>query len=69
MTTQDTTTASENARRKDTSGDSRQEPSREEERGESSEPDAPTSSQENAGMNTILDGGLGTGVQTDADDE
>jgi hypothetical protein len=45
------------------------EPTREEERGESSEPDSPTSGVENAGMITILDGDVGTGVQEDADDE
>jgi hypothetical protein len=50
-------------------GDSTDEPTREEERGESSEPDAPTSGVENAGMSTILDGDVGTGVQTDIDDE
>lgn len=33
------------------------------------EPDAPTDIEENSGMNTILGGGLGTGVQTDAGDE
>jgi hypothetical protein len=49
--------------------DSRQEPTRDEEQGEASEPDAPTDGEENAGMSTILDGGLGTGVQTDADDQ
>ncbi|HUQ33625.1 MAG TPA: hypothetical protein VM095_16005 [Pyrinomonadaceae bacterium] len=53
----------------DGGGDSSNEPTREEERGESSEADAPTSGVENAGMSTILDGDLGTGVQTDADDE
>jgi hypothetical protein len=49
--------------------DSGQEPTRDEEEGEASEPDAPTDGEENAGMSTILDGGLGTGVQTDADDQ
>ncbi|HEY0386290.1 MAG TPA: hypothetical protein VGC64_09780 [Pyrinomonadaceae bacterium] len=29
------------------------------------EPDAPTSVVENSGMNTVLDGDLGTGVQED----
>jgi hypothetical protein len=46
-----------------------EEPTRDEERGEASEPDAPTGGEENEGMNTILDGGLGTGVQNDVDDE
>jgi hypothetical protein len=41
----------------------------EDERGDVAEADAPTSIQENAGMNTILSGGLGTGVQTDSSDE
>lgn len=49
--------------------DSRPEPTRDEEQGEASEPDAPTDAGENAGLSTILDGGLGTGVQHDADDE
>jgi hypothetical protein len=47
----------------------RPEPTRDEERGEASEPNAPTAGEENAGLSTILDGGLGTGVQTDADDQ
>ena len=51
------------------SGQREEEPTREEESGEASEPDAPTSGEENPGMSTILDGDLGTGVQTDADDE
>jgi hypothetical protein len=42
---------------------------RDEERGETSAPDAPTNGEENAGMSTVLDGSLGTGVQQDADDE
>jgi hypothetical protein len=49
--------------------DSQTEPTRNEERGDVSEPDAPTSGEENAGMSTVLDGSLGTGVQQDADDE
>ena len=48
---------------------SEEEPTREEEHGEASEPNAPTSGVENAGMSTILDGDVGTGVQTDASDE
>jgi hypothetical protein len=44
------------------------EPEREEERGEASEPDAPTAGEENPGMSTILGPGPGTGVQDDADD-
>lgn len=42
---------------------------REDERGDVAEPDAPTDVEENPGMNTILGGGTGTGVQTDAGDE
>jgi hypothetical protein len=49
--------------------ESKPEPTREEEQGEASEPNAPTGGEENAGLSTILDGGLGTGVQRDADDE
>lgn len=45
------------------------EPTREDERGEAAEADAPTAGEENAGLSTILDGGLGTGVQRDAADE
>lgn len=33
------------------------------ERGDSAEPDAPSRSESNAGMSTILSGGLGIGVQ------
>ena len=50
-------------------GDSGEEPDRAEERGEASEPDAPTGVEENPGMGTILGPGAGTGVQTDAGDE
>ena len=49
--------------------DSDQEPTRDKEQGEASEPDAPTDGEENPGLSTILDGGLGTGVQHDADDK
>ena len=49
--------------------ESESEPTRAEEQGEASEPNAPTGGEENAGLSTILDGGLGTGVQRDADDE
>jgi hypothetical protein len=54
----------ESQRRKD----SEEEPTREEEQGEASEPDAPTAGVENAGMSTILDGDIGTGVQDDSSD-
>jgi hypothetical protein len=49
--------------------DSQTEPARDKERGETSEPDAPTDGEENAGMSTVLDGSLGTGVQKDTDDK
>lgn len=49
--------------------DAQDEPTRAEEQGEASEPDAPTAGVENAGMSTILDGDTGTGVQGDASDE
>ena len=51
------------------SADSAEEPTRDEERGEASEPDAPVGGAENEGMSTILDGSAGTGVQDDIDDE
>lgn len=41
---------------------------REDEQGDVAEPDAPTDVEENPGMNTILGGDPGTGVQTDASD-
>ncbi len=34
------------------------------ERGDAAEPDAPSRTESNAGMNTILSGGLGRGVQS-----
>jgi hypothetical protein len=58
-----------NSNNKNEENGSQTEPTREEERGETSEADAPTSGEENAGMSTVLDGTLGTGVQRDADDE
>jgi hypothetical protein len=42
---------------------------RADEDGDVAEPDAPTGVEENVGMSTILGGGAGTGVQTDAGDE
>jgi hypothetical protein len=69
MIYQNTATPDDNSFPMDKGDGASQEPTREEERGESSEPDAPTAGEENAGMNTILDGDLGTGVQTDVDDE
>jgi hypothetical protein len=58
-----------NSNTKSEDSNSQTEPTRNKERGEASEPDAPTGAEENAGMSTILDGSLGTGVQPDADDE
>ncbi len=37
--------------------------------GEADEPNAPTAADENVGMSSILDAGLGTGVQNDSRDE
>jgi hypothetical protein len=59
----------DNSSSRDEDSNSAEEPTRDEERGEASEPDAPTGGEENAGMSTILDGDLGTGVQDDVDDE
>lgn len=42
------------------------EPTRAEEAGEADEPDAPTATEQNIGMNTILGGGFLTGVQEDS---
>jgi hypothetical protein len=58
-----------NPNTKSEDGNSQTETTRDEERGETSEPNAPTDGEENAGMSTILDGSLGTGVQPDADDK
>ena len=54
---------------RDQGGHNSEEPEREEERGETSEPDAPTGVEENPGMGTILGPGPGTGVQPDSGDE
>jgi hypothetical protein len=69
MIDNDATTPDNDSTSKDKSNGPAEEPTREEEWGETSEPDAPTGGEENSGMNTILDGGLGTGVQDDIDDE
>ncbi len=69
MMDEETTDSKDNSPARDEGDDSYQEPTRDEERGEASEPDAPTSGEENSGMSTILDGGVGTGVQDDVDDE
>ena len=68
MINQDNSVEKDNSPARHEGNDALTEPTREEERGESSEPDAPTGGTENAGMNSILDGDLGTGVQDDADD-
>jgi len=46
-----------------------EEPTREEERGDVAESDAPTAEEENEGMNTVLDANPLTGVQDNASDE
>jgi hypothetical protein len=68
MIDQDMMTTKDNSSARGEGGQSVEEPTRHEEQGEASEPDAPTDGVENAGMSTILDGDLGTGVQDDADD-
>ncbi|HEX8922536.1 MAG TPA: hypothetical protein VF766_13770 [Pyrinomonadaceae bacterium] len=68
MINQDSTRAKDNSSAGNEGHASSTEPTRDEEQGEASEPDAPTAGVENAGMSTILDGDLGTGVQDDADD-
>jgi hypothetical protein len=68
MINQHTPRAKDNSSTRNEASDSSAEPTRREEQGEPSEPDAPTGGSENAGMSTILDGDLGTGVQDDADD-
>ena len=50
-------------------GDTQEEPTREDERDDVAEPDAPTAEEENVGMNTVLDVNPLTGVQDDASDE
>jgi hypothetical protein len=50
---------------RDRGGNTDEGPERAEERGEASEPDAPTGVEENPGMGTVLGPGPGTGVQTD----
>jgi len=42
---------------------------RADERGDAAEPDAPTQTEENAGMSTILSGGQGVGVQNNLGEE
>jgi hypothetical protein len=70
MMDEETTLTNDNSPSRHKGSESQQEePARDEERGEASEPDAPTGGEENEGMSTILNGGLGTGVQDDVDDE
>jgi hypothetical protein len=69
MRNDETNESNDNSPARDKGDDAYQEPTRDEERGEASEPDAPTSGEENDGMSTILNGGVGTGVQDDIDDE
>lgn len=53
---------SEEAGRHGSNADMADDASRPEQQGEADEPDAPTSGEENEGMNTILDAGPLTGV-------
>ena len=57
------------AKATDETRDTGDQATRADEAGDVAEPDAPTRVEENAGMNTILGGGPGTGIQTDASDE
>jgi hypothetical protein len=50
-------------------GDMQEEPTREDERDDVAEPNAPTAEEENEGMNTVLDANPLTGVQDNASDE
>ncbi|HEX8846260.1 MAG TPA: hypothetical protein VF791_16555 [Pyrinomonadaceae bacterium] len=61
-------TLDDNSRTENEAAAERPEPTREEERGDVAEPDAPTAEVENEGMNTILDADPLTGVQDDASD-
>jgi hypothetical protein len=60
---------SEEAGRHTSNEDLTEDVSRVEEQGEADEPDAPTSGEENEGMNTILGAGPLTGVQDNASEE
>lgn len=62
-------TLAENSSAKNENAGSSQEPSREDERGDVADTNAPTAEEENEGMNTILDAEPLTGVQTDASEE
>lgn len=57
------------SRQEQSSQDARDDLSRAEELGEADEPDAPTSAQENEGMDTILDAEPLTGVQDNRSEE
>ncbi|HYJ45129.1 MAG TPA: hypothetical protein VEV81_00850 [Pyrinomonadaceae bacterium] len=57
------------ARGRESGGASEEEPTREEERDDVAEPDAPTAAEENEGMSTILSAEPLTGVQDDNEDD
>ena len=69
MNKQEDTTSSSPSGAEEEMPDTGNRSTREAEQGDVAEPDAPTDVEENPGMNTILGGGPGTGVQTDASDE
>lgn len=59
----------DNSDTKNEANNSQPEPTRDEERGDVAETDAPTAEEENEGMSTILDADPVTGVQTDAEEQ
>ena len=69
MSKQEESKVNNSAKAADERRDTGDEATRADEAGDVAEPDAPTGVEENAGMSTILGGGTGTGVQTDASDE
>lgn len=69
MNKQEDTAANASREASNETRDTGNEAARADEAGDVAEPDAPTGVEENAGMSTVLGGGSGTGVQTDASDE
>ena len=69
MNKQEDSVANASAGASNETRDTGNEATRTDEAGDVAEPDAPTDIEENPGMSTVLGGGSGTGVQTDASDE
>ena len=69
MNQQEDSVANASAGTSNETRDTGDEATRSDEAGDVAEPDAPTDVEENAGMSTVLGGGSGTGVQTDASDK